>query len=232
MPDASSPSAEHALHIAIIPDGNRRWAKEHRFQPWEGHRKATGVLKNILDWAIAHPEIGALSVFGFSTENWKRDPELVQKLMGMLEQYLHEQRASLMERGVRLLHSGRRDRITPSLAALLADMEKDSQGNRTFTVNLALDYGGRDEIIRAIKRMKDVQSIDEEGFRSFLDHPGLPDIDCLIRTAGEKRISNFFLWQSAYAELIFLDKYFPDLTVQDMEEALAEYRKRTRRFGK
>ncbi len=228
----STSQKKDGLHVAIIPDGNRRWAKEHLLKPWEGHRKATSVLKSILDWAIAHPAVGALSVFGFSTENWKRDPELVQKLMGMLEQYLIDERASLMQRGVRLLLSGRRDRIAPSLAALLADVEQETQDNHSFSVNLALDYGGRDEIIRAIRRVKNVDGLDEEGFRAFLDHPELPDIDCLIRTAGEKRISNFFLWQSAYAELIFLDKYFPDLTNQDMEDALAEYRKRTRRFGK
>lgn len=232
MPAESSSNPGKTLHVAIIPDGNRRWAKQHLLEPWEGHRKATRVLQEILGWCVAHPAVGTLSVFGFSTENWRRDPELVKKLMEMLEKSLREQRTSLMEKHIRLIHSGRNDRISPSLAALLKDMEEESQSNDAFTMHMALDYGGKDELVRAVRRMEKPKEATEDMFRACLDHPELPDIDCLIRTAGEKRISNFFLWQSAYAELIFLEKFFPDLTTADMEDALAEYGRRTRRFGK
>lgn len=223
---------EKRLHIAIIPDGNRRWAEAHRLQAWQGHQKATSVLRDILSWCRANSAIGTLTVWGFSTENWKRDPDLIAKLMELLEQHLRKELASLHEKRIRVLHSGRKDRLSPSLASLLGTMEEETRAYTEFTLHLALDYGGKDEIVRAMKRMKNPNDVTEETFRSFLDHPELPDIDCIIRTAGEKRISNFFLWQGAYAELIFLEKYFPDLTTQDMEDALAEYHKRTRRFGK
>jgi len=232
VPDASSPPAKKSLHVAIIPDGNRRWAKAHRLQAWQGHQKASGVLRELLTWCKDNPAIGTLTVWGFSTENWKRDPELVAKLMELLEQHLKEEMVSIHERHIHVVHSGRKDRLSPSLATLLVTMEEETKTYDEFTLHLALDYGGKDEIVRAVRHMKTPDTVTEESFRSFLDHPELPDIDCLIRTAGEKRISNFFLWQGAYAELIFLEKFFPDLTITDMEEALAEYRKRTRRFGK
>ena len=220
------------LHLAIIPDGNRRWAKKHALNPWEGHRKATENLQEILDYSRKNPEISVLTVWGFSTENWRRDPKMIDNLMKMLEEYLLNQREYLHRYHIRVFHSGRTDHFSPSLGTLLEEIIEETKTYTDFSLNLALDYGGKDEILRAIHRMNDSSAATEESLRALLDNPELPDIDCIIRTAGEMRTSNFFLWQSTYAEWIFAKKYFPDFTVSDFKEAIEEFRKRTRRFGK
>ncbi|MFH0769929.1 MAG: polyprenyl diphosphate synthase [Candidatus Peregrinibacteria bacterium] len=225
------------LHIAIIPDGNRRWAKAHALHPWEGHRKATKNLQEILEYCRTDPAIGVLTVWGFSTENWKRDPETVKRLMEMLEEYLRDQRAYLHKEHIRLFHSGRRDHFSPTLRSLMEELLEETKTYSDFSLHLAVDYGGKDEIIRAWEKaqsskLKAQSPQSSDPIRPLLDNPDLPDIDCIIRTAGEMRTSNFFLWQSTYAEWIFVKKYFPDFTVSDFKEALKEFRERTRRFGK
>lgn len=222
---------EQPLHIAIIPDGNRRWAHTRGLQPWKGHEKAVANFKTITEHCYDDPRIGALTVWCFSTENWKRDPEEIAKLMDMLEKYLRKERKGFVEKDVRFRHAGRTDRIPSSLATLIGEVAEETKGCKRFTLQLALDYGGKDELLRALRKAKDPSSMTEESLRSLFDQPDMPDIDLVIRTSGEKRVSNFFLWQTAYAEWIFLDKHFPDFSTDDVREGVEEYERRTRRFG-
>jgi undecaprenyl diphosphate synthase len=152
--------------------------------------------------------------------------------MEIYERFLSKESATFHEKKTRLTHSGRADRIPPSLADLIQKIVQETAKYTQFTLNFALDSGGRDEVVRAVRKVADPASLTEETFRQYLDHPELPDVDLAIRTSGEQRTSGFFIWQSAYAEWIFNDKYFPDLTPQDLESALAEYDSRQRRFGK
>jgi undecaprenyl diphosphate synthase len=219
------------LHIAIIPDGNRRWAKAKGMRAWNGHEKAIANFREISDWCRNDPRIGTLTVWCFSTENWKRDPAEIAKLMELLEEYIKQERPNLAKYRTRLLHSGRNDRIPPSLAKLIRDVSEESKQYDDFTLHLAIDYGGKDEVLRAMRRIENPSTLTDELLRSHLDHPEVPDIDLIVRTSGEKRTSNFFLWQSAYAEWEFVDKFFPDFTVEDLEKAVSDFAARTRRFG-
>ncbi len=229
------------LHIAIIPDGNRRWARERTFLPWKGHERAIENFRSLTEWCQQDPRVGILTVWCFSTENWKRDPEEIRKLMGLLESYLQKERKRFAADRTRLVHSGRKDRIPASLAKLIEDIETETGQYGGFTLHLAIDYGGKDEIIRAVNRMLQTageatnertnKRIIDQQIRQFLDHPELPDIDLVIRTSGESRTSNFFLWQSAYAEWTFSPKHFPDFTTEDLAVAVDDFARRTRRFG-
>ncbi len=218
------------IHLAIIPDGNRRWAKERNLLPWKGHEKAIDVLQMIEEWCKKNARIGTLTLWLFSTENWKRDAKEIDMLMIMLEKTLKNQKESFMKEGVRFVHSGRKDRIPSSLRNAIEELEQETAKNNHFTLHLALDYGGKDELLRAMNKIRS-NEITEATLMSGFDHPELPPIDLIIRTSGEKRTSNFFLWQSAYSEWIFLDSFFPDVTEQDLENALAEFDRRKRRFG-
>jgi len=259
----SAPSVpSKPLHLAIIPDGNRRWAKTNSLHPWKGHEKAVENFRTIGDWCREHHRIGTLTVWCFSTENWKRDANEVEKLMMLLKTYIQRERKDILKQHTRFVHSGRKDRIPPSLAKLLSEIEEETKDQTKFTLHLALDYGGKDEIIRAWKKSCETcrlchpstslrtggegffeekssrtitggtpQDDTDDPIRPFLDHPELPDIDIIVRTSGEYRTSNFFLWQSTYAEWFFLDKHFPDLTVGDLEKVIQEFDERQRRFG-
>lgn len=225
-----APSPPSGLHIGIIPDGNRRWARARAWYPWQGHEKAIENFRTITDWCQADPRIAVVTVWCFSTENWKRDPQEVSKLMTLLENYLQKERPTFQQKEIRLLHSGRKDRIPASLSALIQTIEEETKHFADFTLHIAIDYGGKDEILRALSKVNKPVSSEEE-MRSLLDHPELPDIDLIIRTSGEQRTSNFFLWQSTYAEWVFLDKFFPDFTTDDLKEAVDGFAKRSRRFG-
>ena len=200
---------QNTLHLAIIPDGNRRWAKAQGKHPWKGHEQAIENFRTITEWCRKDPRVSALTVWCFSTENWKRDPEEIAQLMTMLEKYLAKERKGFMEQKTRFLHSGRCDRIPESLAKLIANVEEETKDQKEFTLHLAVDYGGKDEILRAMNKCIHKQTskqandqtaeVTEESLRQSLDHPELPDMDLIIRTSGEKRTSNFFLWQTAYA---------------------------------
>jgi undecaprenyl diphosphate synthase len=226
-----SSSAEAKLHLAIIPDGNRRWARTKGLLPWNGHEKAVNNFRGILDWCREDGRIGTLTIWGFSTENWKRDPDEIAKLMDLFEKFLKKEREGFAEHKVRFVHSGRRDRVPPSLGALFKELEAETAQNMGFTMHLAIDYGGRDEVVRAVRRMDDMGDATEDLIRAHLDHPEIPDIDLIIRTSGEQRTSNFFLWQSCYAEWFFLPKHFPELASKDLDACLGEFTKRDRRFG-
>ncbi|MBT5236770.1 di-trans,poly-cis-decaprenylcistransferase [Candidatus Peregrinibacteria bacterium] len=214
------------LHIAIIPDGNRRWAKALSLLPWDGHQKAVDNFQTLTEWCQEDERIGVLTVWCFSTENWKRDPEEIGKLMQMLEDYLQKERSAFLENNTRFIHSGRTDRIPESLKNLIAEVAEETNHCDGFTLHLAVDYGGKDEIKRAIEKA------DSDDFEPHLDHPEIQDIDLIIRTSGEHRTSNFFLWQSTYAEWDFIDKRFPDFTTTDLQSSVDQFSSRTRRFGK
>jgi len=223
---------DKTLHIAIIPDGNRRWAKRFSLKPWQGHAQAMKNSRALIEWCFHNPRISALSLWGFSTENWNRSQEEVDNLMRIYVEWLQSQRSLLMENEIRFVHSGRMDRIPKDLASLIQNLTHETEGFSKFTLNFALDYGGRDEVARAIQKISEPALVTEQSFRQYLDHPELPDIDLVIRTSGEHRTSGFFIWQAAYAEWHFEKKYFPDLTPEDLGRALEDYDQRQRRFGK
>ncbi len=219
------------LHLAIIPDGNRRWAKTKGLLPWNGHEHAIGNFRTLLEWCRQDGRLGTLTIWGFSTENWKRSDEEVRKLMELFESFLLKEREGMLENNVRFVHSGRRDRIPTSLRAIIEQLEEETRHFASFTLHLAIDYGGRDEVARAVSRMPHAEGATEELIRSHLDHPEVPDIDLIIRTSGEQRTSNFFLWQSTYAEWFFLPQHFPEVGPKDLDACLGEFMKRNRRFG-
>lgn len=224
-------SEQKKIHLAIIPDGNRRWAKKRALHPWKGHETAIENFRALTEWCQEDPRIGILTVWCFSTENWKRDKKEVDELMRIYEEYLRKEAKGFHEKKTRFRHSGRLDRIPASLAELIREVEEDTKNETAFTLHLAVDHGGKDEILRAIRKLKDSTNVTEETLRAAFDQPDLLDIDLVLRTSGEHRISNFMLWQSAYAEWIFLEKLFPDVTTKDLEETVAEFERRARRFG-
>ncbi|MDP3997427.1 MAG: polyprenyl diphosphate synthase [bacterium] len=225
---------KNKIHLAIIPDGNRRWAKKKLLKPWEGHQQALDNSRALIEWCRQEPRIATLTLWGFSTENWDRSPEEISQLMRIFEQYLKDERKQITANKTRFIHSGRLDRLPPSLAHLISDIATETKDNNDFTFNLALDYGGRDEIIRTIRKIPAAQhkDIDETTIRAYFDHPELPDIDLVIRTSGEYRTSGFFIWQTAYTEWIFETKLYPEITPHDLEGYIKEYDNRHRRFGR
>jgi undecaprenyl diphosphate synthase len=220
------------LHVAIIPDGNRRWAKQKSWLPWKGHEAGSEAIDKLTEWCRQDGRVGTITFWCFSTENWKRDSQEVEKIMELLESYLTNNREKLKVNRIHLVRSGRRDRIAPHLLSLLDDIDRDTAENPVLTMHLALDYGGKDEVVRAVQSLRDKADITDQDIRLALDRPELPDIDLVIRTSGEQRTSNFCLWQSAYAEWMFVPDYFPDFTPEKLDSALASFEQRQRRFGK
>lgn len=219
------------IHVAIIPDGNRRWAKQHVLQPWQGHTEGVAAFRRLVDWAYNDARVGTMTIWGFSTDNWSRDSQEITQLMRLYEQFLADERPTFHEKQTRLVHAGRTDRIPASLAELLAAVAAETADYQQFTLQLALDYGGRDEMIRAATKLVRSGATDPEALATYIDNPTLPDIDIVLRTSGEMRLSNFFLWQAAYAELFFIDTYFPDLTPKQLDGVITEFSARHRRFG-
>ncbi len=227
------PSSEK-LHLAIIPDGNRRWAREKGFlEVWKGHEKAVDNFRTLADWCQESGRVHTLTIWCFSTENWKRASLEVEMLMRMFESFLLKEQQGFLERGIRFVHSGRRDRLPKSLVQSIVDTEEMTKDCVNFTLHLAVDYGGKDEVVRAVQKMGSVDcaTLTEDVLRTHLDHPELTDIDVILRSSGEQRTSNFFLWQAAYSEWVFSPKHFPEITVDDLSETIDEFYKRKRRFG-
>lgn len=224
-------TTDQRLHVAIIPDGNRRWAKAAGLLPWQGHSRAVENFTSLVEWAAKDGRIAALTIWCFSTENWKRDEREVNELMKLLASYLEREGPALKKNRIHLVHSGRRDRLSEEMIALIDRVSSETKDDPTMTLNLAIDYGGKDEVLRALKRMGPQTMITEEQVRSFLDHPELRDIDLIIRTSGEQRTSNFALWQSTYAEWMFSLKLFPEFLKEDLADAVETFSKRNRRFG-
>jgi len=226
-------------HIVLFPDGNRRWAKERGMDSLEGHRVGYERLVQLVGWCQAR-EVQALTAFGFSTENWNRTKREVSYLMRLLETGLLEHlrkygTKKAKERGVRVLVIGQKDRLPESLQKVIAEVEEATQDNDKFFLTLGISYGGRWDIVQAAQKIMaegmNPGDLTEEVFSRYLSTAGLPDPDLVIRAGGEQRFSNFLLWQSAYAELYFYKKYWPEFTEQDLDEAIQEYQMRQRRFG-
>ncbi|MFN4319130.1 MAG: polyprenyl diphosphate synthase [Aquificaceae bacterium] len=218
-------------HLAVIMDGNGRWARERGLPRIAGHYEGVKRTEELVDTCL---DLGIkwLTLFAFSTENWKRPQDEVKALMRLLEGYLRQNAHKLREKGIRVSFIGRRDRIPKSLLKEMQRVESLRPEYERLHVFLAVDYGGRDEIIRTVKRLLEAGvDIKEESFKSFSDLGDVPDPDLLIRTGGEKRISNFLLWHLAYTELYFTDVYWPDFTKEELLRAVEDYSKRTRKFG-
>ncbi len=224
-------------HIAIIMDGNGRWAKAKGLPRTAGHKKGTKVFGDIAKHCM---KIGVkhLTVYAFSTENWKRPKSEVDSIMNLLKQYLKDLLKS-SEEGARLKFIGSRENMPAELLELMEQAESKTENFDKFTVNIALNYGGRAEIVSAVKKIaEDVKSgkmaseeINEDVFSDYIYTSTQPDPDIIIRPGGEKRISNFLLWQNAYSELIFMDVLWPDFTEKDLDEAVEIYASRNRRYG-
>lgn len=218
-------------HIAIIMDGNGRWAKKRGLPRNYGHRKGADTLLKIIRYA-SQKKIKYLTVFAFSTENWKRPKEEVEYLMEMPFQFLERTNQEFEDENIKIMVIGRREGLPQKLVEKIAEVEARTVNNSGMTLTIAFNYGGRDEIIQAINKIKEQNiEINEETFPQFLYTKDLPDVDLLIRTSGEYRISNFLLWQTAYSELYFTNCLWPDFNRKSFDAALNEYQKRERRFG-
>jgi len=224
-------------HIVLIPDGNGRWAQERSLPVAEGHRRGAKAVEAFLkvcrDWDVPYA-----TIWGFSTENWKRSGAEIGAIMKLVEGALRRNRKNFARDGIRFIHLGRRDRLAeqfPRLHSLLLDLADETAGNEPFTLNLALDYGGRDEIVRAARRLmtsgRVAEEVDWTDLAALLDTAGQPDPDLVIRTSGEHRLSGILPLQAAYAEMIFLPDFLPGLSEDNFREAIREFARRDRRFG-
>jgi undecaprenyl diphosphate synthase len=222
-------------HIVLFPDGNRRWAKQKGLYSLEGHKKGYENLLYFAEWC-KNRGVKVLTAFGFSTENWNRTQEEVDYLMKLLEGCLIDNLAKYDRDGVRVRVIGQRERLPKSLQEAITKTEEATKNNQNLFLNLAISYGGKWDILNAVKNIvkegTPVEQIDEKLFEDHLSTAGLPMPDFIIRAGGEMRMSNFVLWQAAYSELYFSPKMWPDFTEQDLDVALVEFDKRSRRFGK
>lgn len=227
------------IHVGFIVDGNRRWAKEHGLPSSEGHRRGYEVLKKMA-YACKDRGIKYLSAYIFSTENWGRSVDEVDYLMKLFLMAFRNDVKKLVADGFKIIFLGRRDRVSQEILDIINETEKMSADNTDAVLALHFNYGGHAEIIDAAKHLAaDVKSgrvelanISDENFSRYLYHPELPEIDLMVRTSGEKRVSGFSLWRIAYSELMFLDKKWPDMSEDDIDNILDEYASRQRRFGK
>ena len=221
------------MHVAFILDGNRRYAKKMGIAGIEGHRRGLFIVRDHIVEACLEQGVQVLSLYCFSTENWKRSKPEVNGLMRLFHEMIDRHMREFTARGVAVRHIGRADRLPKSLLASIADAVQKNPQIPKLTVNVALDYGSQDEIVRAIQRLApaDMASLTPERFAAYLDTSGQPPVDLLIRTGGDLRISNFLLWQCAYAELVFLPQFLPQLTKQDVADCLRAFAERQRRFG-
>jgi len=219
-------------HVAIIMDGNGRWAQKQGLIRLDGHRRGADTAKKILQKA---DEMGVevITLYAFSTENWGRPEEEVNGLMGLLERFLHEQSADLVKKETRLMAIGDIEKLPEKTRGALKEVIAQTKDFRRRTLVLALNYSGRDEIVRAVEKLRGTdQAITWDAIEGALDTAGLPDPDLVMRTSGEMRLSNFMMLQSAYSELFFSDVAWPDFTPDLFEQAIRSYQTRERRFGK
>jgi len=225
-------------HVAIIMDGNGRWAKAKGLPRTVGHRQGAEVVRTVVQTA-ADMGVDYLTLYGFSSDNWKRPPSEVRDLMELLRFYLRSEIAYLHKNGVRLRVIGDRDRLDSDIVGLIEQAEQSTAGNRGLNLVIAISYSGRGEIIDAAQGLAEEvaaghlqpDQVNEASFAHHLYTADIPDPDLLIRTSGEQRISNFLLWQCAYTEFVFVDTLWPDFSAQDFEDSVREYQRRERRFG-
>jgi undecaprenyl diphosphate synthase len=220
------------VHIGVIMDGNGRWAERRGQMRTQGHLEGLKAAKRIVK-AASDMGIKFLTLYAFSTENWKRATDEVGFIMALVKQYLRGELDFYRENRIRIRHAGDAAGLPPDIAAELASAAADTKDFEGMQVILALNYGGRNEIVRAVRRLagRDLQTITEGDIAACLDNPGLPDPDLIIRSAGEYRTSNFLLWEGAYAELYVSAKLWPDWTGEDLAEAVRNFQQRDRRFG-
>lgn len=221
------------VHLGLILDGNRRWAKANGLPQLEGHRIGYGILKDTLRAAIAR-NIKYVSAYIFSTENWKRTRSEVKYLMDLALALISSDMVELDKENIRIRVAGSRDRLSPKLRAAIDIAESQTKNNTRGTVLLCFNYGGQQEIAGSVNQLlkQGAKQVTPDDISGNLYAPGVPPVDLIIRTSGEQRLSNFMLWRAAYSELIFVKKHWPDFTEADLDEALAEYARRQRRFGK
>ena len=220
-------------HIAFICDGNRRWAEQRGLPPLMGHRAGISNFENLVDWFIGHG-VSTISFYLFSTENWNRTKDEVNFLMDLFYTELNKNMAHAMKKNLRYLVVGSRDRLPKKLANLCDKLEQVSAENTGGTVVFALNYGGQDEIVRAVNMaIENGKPVDKDSFETFMDTGEVLPVDLMVRTSNENRISNFLLWKLAYAELLFIPEHWPDLVKSEKlwMRVLQEYQKRDRRFG-
>lgn len=218
-------------HISIMMDGNRRWAKKRGLPGPEGHRQGAKTLETLIDYT-GKIGIKCLSAWAFSTENWKRSKEETEFLFSLGRKEVERWRKKFIKEKVRFRHIGRKDRLPEDVVKALEETENATKDFDGFVVALAIDYGGQDEILRTIQKLRDHNlEVTKENIENNLDTAGLPDIDLIIRTGGETRLSGYMLWQSAYAELYFCNTLFPDFGPKQLDEAIKDYGTRDRRFG-
>lgn len=230
------PKLEHVpKHIAIIMDGNGRWAKARGLPRAEGHRQGTENLRRIIRACVEYG-VEVLTIYAFSTENWRRPPLEVRLLMTILQTVIQRELKELSDNGVQIRHIGKLDRIAPSLQKEILHACEYTKNNNRLVLNVAFNYGGRDEIVQAVQRIVQdgvpADKIDEDLLNRYMYTGDLPDPDLVIRTSGELRLSNFLIWQAAYAEYYFTQTYWPDFDKTELLKAIEEYARRTRRFGK
>jgi undecaprenyl diphosphate synthase len=226
------------VHVAIIMDGNGRWAKSRGLPRTAGHKRGAEAVRRTVE-AAREMGVSYLTLYGFSSENWKRPAGEVADLMGLLRLYLRNEVNALHKNGIRLRVIGDRARLGPETVALIDEAEAKTAANTALTLTLALSYGGRQELVAATRRLAaevaagrlHPADIDEDAVSRNLFTAGMPDPDLLIRTSGEKRISNFLLWQCAYAELVFIDTLWPEFGRAELEAAIRDFHGRERRFG-
>ena len=222
------------MHVGIIMDGNGRWAQQRGLLRTQGHLEGLEAAKRIVK-AASDLGVQYLTLYTFSTENWKRAAEEVGFIMGLVKKYLRGEMDFYRRNRIRIRHAGDAAGLPPDIAAEIAGAVEDTRGFEGMQVILALNYGGRDELVRALRRLaiqgRDMAAVTEQDIAACMDNPDVPDPDLIIRSAGEYRMSNFLLWEAAYAELYVAAKLWPDWTGDDLGEALRDYRSRDRRFG-
>ena len=225
-------------HVAIIMDGNGRWAARNSLPRSSGHRQGAKTVQMAVE-VCCRLGISHLTLFAFSSENWKRPASEVQTLMGLLRFYLRDEIEKLFDAGIRLRVIGERKKLEEDIQTLIHLAENRTKINNKLNLSVALNYGGRQEIVQAVKKIVtdvtfekfDIDNLDEQKFETYLETVGIPEPDLLIRTSGERRISNFLLWQCAYSELVFVDTLWPDFEEQDFLLAIKEFSERDRRYG-
>jgi undecaprenyl diphosphate synthase len=223
------------LHVAIIMDGNGRWAHRRGLARSAGHRAGAGAVERTVE-AAPSQGIGTLTLYAFSADNWKRPADEVSTLMGLLRRYLRRERRRCVENGVRLSVIGRRDRLDAEIVRQIERAEAETASGSRLTVRIAIDYSAREAIAAAAHSASGLPALSTADFSALLNRaihssPPAPDVDLLIRTSGEKRLSDFLLWECAYAELVFTDTLWPDFGADELARAIAEFQKRHRRFG-
>lgn len=232
-PAATSPAVPR--HVGIIIDGNRRWAKQRGLSPLKGHEAGADNIRRIMKKAQAMG-VTNLTIYALSTENWKRTREELSNLFKLVLKFVVTERFSILKNNIRFRTIGDLKRLPDNLRRAIEELMRVSERNNKFILNIALDYGGRSEIVRAVRRLLDkgVAAVDitEEAITANLDTAGQNDPDLIIRTGGEQRLSNFLLWQGSYSELYFTKRFWPEFSEADFEDAVKEYQSRSRRFGK